>query len=91
MITTTTTPNTFGSMIVFPLYIHLVLLYVYILVTWFNHSMFILSTILLHVIYALTSTKIPTFTHNAVVHSPDRYNDIVTYHMLSSTMMYGQL
>ena len=83
MITTTTTPHTFSPMNY--------LLYVYILVTRFNHSMFILSTILLHVIYAFTSTKMTTFTHNALVHSPDRYNDIVTYHMLNATMMYDQL
>jgi len=53
--------------------------------------MYILSIILLNVIYAFTSTKIQTFTHNALVHSPDRYNDIVTYHMLNSTMLYVQL
>jgi uncharacterized membrane protein YuzA (DUF378 family) len=47
--------------------------------------------ILLNVICGLTSTKIQTFTHNALVHCPDQYNEIVTYHMLNSTMLFVQL
>jgi hypothetical protein len=48
----------------------------------FTNSMYKFSIILSNVICGLTSTKIQTFTHNTLVHCPDQYNEIVTYHML---------
>ena len=83
MIMTRTATHTFGSTILFPLNIHLVLCSTHSMYIFWSHdftdSMYILSIILLNVICGLTSTKVQTFTHNALVHSPDRYNEVVTY------------